>query len=347
MNDEKKEKQRAERELFELTRPFAVESPLRSWWTVASTWFLLIGTLVAASRVSFWPLRTAFSVIGGLLFVRAFILYHDFLHGAILRKSRFLKFGFYLYGLIVVTPPKSWRHSHNFHHANVGKPIPVSAGKFSLLTSDVGAVPLMTTEMWRQASWTKRLMYRVSRHPLTILAAYLTVFLYSICLYPLVREPRKYWDGAAALIAHASVIVLLWIFGGWDVMLFSFVLPFSIASCCGAYLFFAQHNFEGMQVVNAGEWTYVRASVESSSFMQLNPIMNWFTGNVGYHHVHHVNSHIPFYRLPEAMKAIPQLQTPHVTTLRLRDVWVCLRLSLWDTELNRLVTYRGAYSKSV
>lgn len=214
---------RTGKELFEATQPFAIESRVRSWWYTGCTFGLMVIVLSAAGLVAWWPARVALSIVGGLLLVRAFILYHDFMHGAILRKSRVGQFLYHLYGLVVLTPPTSWRHSHNYHHANVGKPIPVEEGKFSLLTSDIGAVPLMTAETWKQASVWQRLRYRVSRHPLTILFAYITVFLFSITLVPLLKNPRKYWDGALSVLVHGGLIALLWVFGGFSVVFFAFL----------------------------------------------------------------------------------------------------------------------------
>ena len=88
--------------------------------------------------------------------------------------------------------------------------------------------------------------------------------------------------------------------------------------------------------------THTRASLESSSFIKFGPVMNWFTANIGYHHIHHLNPMIPFYRLPDAMKAIPELQNPIVTTLSPRDVLRCFRLKLWDPESNRMISFRDA-----
>ena len=138
--------------LHDATRPFAEESLTKSWWYTGSTLVLLAIVLTGAGLISWWPVRIALSILGGLLMVRAFVMYHDFMHRAILRKSRFGKMVYHLYGLISLTPARSWRHSHNFHHANVGKPIPVQEKQFSLLTSDIGAVPLMTAEMWKQTT---------------------------------------------------------------------------------------------------------------------------------------------------------------------------------------------------
>lgn len=336
---------RSGKELHEATKPFAKESRIRSWWLTGYTFVLLAAVLAAAGIAPWWPLRLAFSVFGGLLFVRAFCLYHDFVHGAILRDSRLGRMLFYIYGLFALTPPRSWRHSHNYHHAHVGKPIPVEKGKFTLLTSDVGAVPLMTTDMWRKASFWRKLLYRASRHPLTILAAYFTVFLYSICLLPLLKNPRKFWDGALSLLAHGGAIAVIWIFAGFLTAFFVVLLPFTIAAASGAYLFFAQHNFEGLHILPREEWSHFRAALESSSYMRLGPVMNWLTANVGYHHVHHLNSLIPFYRLPEAMAAIEELQSPIITTLWPRDLLGCLRLSLWDVESQCLVTYHTFSNK--
>lgn len=328
--------------LFEETRPFATESVVTSWWCVGSTFAVLAALLVAAALLPWWPARLIASVLGGLLFVRAFILFHDFQHGALLRGSRIAKVIFYIYGLVALTPPNHWRHSHNFHHANVGKPIRLIKGKFSLLTSDVGAYPLMTTDMWRTASFWERFRYRLSRSPLTILFAYVTVFLGSLCLIPFLKNPARHREAGLAMLLHGTIIAAIWAIGGPAVLLFAFVLPFAIASAAGAYLFYAQHSFRGMRIVSIEEWTHYRGALESSSYMKLGPVMHWFTGNIGYHHVHHLNALIPFYRLPEAMAAIPELQHPCVTSLRPSDVIASLRLNLWDPNKQELVSYRDA-----
>ena len=284
--------------------------------------------LTGAGVVPWWPLRLALSVAGGLILVRAFVLYHDFMHGAILRHSRLGKVLFFLFGLFALTPPRSWRYSHNYHHAHVGKPIPEQEGKFSMVTPDVGAVPLMSTRMWQRATFGQRLWYRISRHPLTILSAYLTVFLFSICVLPTLRNPRKFWDGAVSLLLHVALFATVWGLAGFPVLFFSVLVPTTVATALGAYLFFAQHNYDGLRVMPIGHWSHFNASLESSSFMKLGPFGNWFTANIGYHHVHHLNSLIPFYRLPEAMAAIPELQHPPITSLHPRDVMRCLRLSV-------------------
>ena len=105
----------------------------------------------------------------------------------------------------------------------------------------------------------------------------------------------------------------------------------------GAYLFYAQHNFPGVKFRSNIEWCYENAALESSSYMAMNPFMQWATANIGFHHVHHINSKIPFYRLPEAMAKIPELQTASITRLTPKEIIRCLRLKLWDAGKNKMI----------
>lgn len=323
---------RVGRELLQATVPFAVESVATSWWHVGSTFVLLVAALIGAALVPWWPLRLALSVLAGLLMVRAFITYHDYMHGAILARSRLAWLLFRLYAALALTPPRSWKKSHNYHHGHVGQ----------ISTVSIGAFPIMTTRMWRQAAPAARARYRMERHPLTVLTGYVTIFAFSICLQPLLRQPLRYWDSALALLGHAALITVLWVFGGFTMAFFVVLLPMTIASALGSYLFFAQHSFKRMRIISPEAWTYYRAAMESSSYMRLNRLMQWFSGNIGYHHIHHLNVRIPFYRLPEAMAAIPELQSPVTTSLAPRDIVDCFQSSLWDEDRQRMVSYREA-----
>lgn len=325
---------RTDRELFNATRPFAHEIRARSWRYFISTYVILIGALWIAIAAPWWPLNLAGSILSGLVLVRVFILYHDFMHGAILSGSPLAKTVFYFYGCAVLTPPSSWGETHNYHHANVTK----------IEGPSIGSFPILTVEEWRKASLMQRFRYRISRHPLTIFFAYITVFLISICLAQFVHEPRKHWDSLVALAVHFSIGGLLWLTLGPAAFVFGFLIPIWVASMLGAYLFYAQHNFPAMKLHTGDEWNYFSAALESSSYLKLGPVLNWFTGNIGYHHVHHVNSRIPFYRLREAMEAVPELQNPGVTTLKPRDIVACLRLDLWDEERGRMISFEEVRS---
>ena len=142
--------------------------------------------------------------------VRAFITFHDYMHNAILSRSRLAWFLFRVYAAFSLTPPRAWKDTHNHHHGNVGKIAPDGIGSF----------PIMTTDMWKEASWSKRLYYRIERHPLTVLTGYLTVFLFSLTLFSLFRNPARYWDSLVVLLGHAALIALLWIVGGFDTTFF-------------------------------------------------------------------------------------------------------------------------------
>ena len=159
-------------------------------------------------------------------------------------------------------------------------------------------------------------------------------------MLPLLRDPARHWDSLLVLLGHVTLVAMLWVFGGFDVAFFVVLLPMTIASMIGSYLFFAQHSFEHMQVLPAETWTSRRAAMESSSYLKLNRVMRWFTGNIGYHHIHHLNVRIPFYRLPDAMEAIAALQSPVTITLSVKDILASFRCCLWDEGLQRMVSYR-------
>jgi omega-6 fatty acid desaturase (delta-12 desaturase) len=326
--------ERVDRELHQATRSFARQSPATSWWHVGSTFGLLACVLAVAAVAPWWPVRLAASTLAALLLVRAFILYHDFMHGAILPGSTAARAIFYAYAAVNLTPPRSWRDSHNFHHANVGR----------IAGSNVGAFPLMTAEAWRNASRRERITYRVIRHPLIIASAYLTIFFFSVTLLSLIRRPSRYWDSGLSLLAHGAAFAALWLLGGFDTLFFVLLLPMTMAAALGGYLFYAQHSFPGMRILPDEEWTVQRAALVSSSYLKLGSVLRWFTGNIGFHHVHHLNSLIPFYRLPDAMEAIPELQHPSVTRLTPSAVAACFRSNLWDEASGRMIDFREATS---
>jgi len=322
--------EQTDRELFKATLPFGIESVRTSWWVVGSTFLMMLASLFAAATAPVWPIRLLFSILSALLMMRAFIMYHDYMHNAILSRSRVAWWLFRLYSVLSLTPPSSWRNSHNYHHGHVGEIAADSAGAFAL----------MTTDEWRNASLAERLAYRIERHPMTIVGGYFTIFFLSVTLLPFLRNPSRHWDSLLVLLGHIALVAALWVFGGFDVAFFAVLLPMMIASMFGSYLFFAQHSFEDMRVLSAETWTSRRAAMESSSYLKLNKVMRWFTGNIGYHHIHHLNVRIPFYRLPEAMKAIPELQSPVTITLSLKDIRASFRCCLWDEGLQRMISYR-------
>lgn len=320
---------RTGRELLEATRPYTPESPTRSWWLLLSTTALLLACLFAAWQPVSWPLRAAVAVLAGLLAVREFILYHDYMHGALLRGSRLARAILYPFGLFVMTPPRVWRETHNYHHAHTAQ----------LVGSNIGSFATMTTRQWQAATPAQRRHYRLVRHPLTVLCGYFTIFMLEMCLLSFLRAPRKRWDSLLALLLNWAATALIIDRLGFATFFYGWFVPLFVACASGAYLFYAQHNFEGLHIQPREEWCYYRAALESSSYLETGPLMGFFTGNIGYHHVHHLNPTIPFYRLPEAMAAIPELQNPTRTRLTPAEIARNLRLKLWDPDAQKMVGF--------
>jgi omega-6 fatty acid desaturase (delta-12 desaturase) len=300
-------------------RPFACEQRWRSWWQLWSTIAVLGALLFVLCRDIPWLIRLPFSILAGLTIVRFFVLYHDHQHGAILKGSKLADAIMLAFGLATLNPPSVWKRSHDHHHGNNCKNFGLNAGSF----------PLMTVEAYETASVWQRFRYAAARHPLTIALGYITIFFFGMCVGPLVANPKRHFDAALSIACHAGLLLWLATGGNYNMWLAG-IIPCAISSAVGGYLFFAQHNFPGARLRPGREWDYVYAALNSSSYIRMGRLMRWFTGNIGYHHVHHLNSKIPFYRLPEAMAAIEELQAPVTTSLYPRDILACLRLQLWD-----------------
>lgn len=319
---------RTGRELLIASKEFAKEHRWLSWWHLWSTMGLLVGLLVFAALPVHMVLRVAASLFAGLVCVRTFIIFHDFQHHAILNKSRVAGAVLWIYGIWTLNPPSVWNRSHSHHHKHNSKNFGANVGSF----------PIMTKESFKVAPAWERFVYLASRHPLTIFFGYLTIFAWGMSLRPFLQNPIRHFDGGFALVFQVCLLVTLYNVFGPTTMLLSSLLPLFFACLIGGYLFYSQHNYPEAKLRTGDDWNHVEAALESSSFTKMGPILNWFTGNIGFHHVHHMNALIPFYRLPEAMDAMVELQSPGVTTLRPRDIRACLKLKVWDTASDRFVS---------
>jgi acyl-lipid omega-6 desaturase (Delta-12 desaturase) len=322
---------RSEKELFIATKQFASEFPLHSWWSLISTLAVYVLSLGACFSELPLALRAAFSILNGLVVIRLFIIYHDYQHRAILVDSLVASAIMNVYGLFVLSPPSVWSRSHDHHHKHNSKD----------MASSIGSFPTLTCEQFSQASFADRFLYRMSRHPLTIAFGYLTIFMGGMCIRALWVNPRLHKDAGLALALHilmaAGLLAL-----GVDKLLLCLILPLLVACSLGAYLFYAQHNFPGCKLNAREDWTHASAALRSSSYLKTNRVMNWFTGNIGYHHIHHLNAKIPFYRLPEVLENLAEVQKPASTSLHPGDIIACFRSNLWSPQLNRFVSYREA-----
>jgi omega-6 fatty acid desaturase (delta-12 desaturase) len=313
------------------TKAYARDYSWKSWWCILSATFLL--AVAIAGTLPILPLvwRIAGSVLAGLLMVRLFVIYHDQQHRAILPKSRLAAILMRLLGICMLCPSAVWRSSHDYHHSHNCK----------LRSANIGSFPIMTREQYRRTPVSERFLYLSMRHPFTILFGYITVFLFGMVILPFFNSPRKNIDSVPAFLLHGTIAVWLVVHFGWAVLVLTMLLPFLIAAALGSYLFYAQHNFPGVVLKDKEGWTYEGAALESSSYLKTNPVMAWFTANIGYHHIHHVNHRIPFYRLPELYRDIPEFRQAGTTSLHPFEILRCLRLKVWCVETQRMVGVQG------
>jgi len=318
---------RTGKDLILATKPFAVEIRWKSWMLTLSTLFLLIFFNYITFTDYHIVLRILASIMTGFVISRMFVIYHDYSHHTILYKSIPGRIIFSLFGLYMLAPSSIWKRSHDYHHNNNSK----------LFSASIGSYPIFSKQKFLKASKEERREYLAVRHPLNMIFGYFTLFSFGMCILSFMSSPRRHYDSLISLILHVSYIVAVIYFFGWITWILAILVPFSIACGFGAYLFYAQHNFPGVTFKNNIEWSYDHAALESSSYMKMNFFWQWATANIGFHHIHHLNAKIPFYRLPEAMKAIPELQNPKITTLDPSEIIRCLRLKIWDPDVQKMV----------
>lgn len=312
------------------TKPYAQEQRSKSWYVLFSTLFFLLAAAAGTIWGHYIVVRLASSVLMSLLMMRMFIIYHDFEHHAILQKSLFAKIIMSAYGLYMLTPASIWKRSHDYHHKNNSK----------LFSASIGSYPIATKKKFASMTKGERRAYLANRHPLVILFGYFTIFIFGMCIASFASTPKKHWDSLIALILHVALAASVFFIFDAQTLLFTIILPFTITCAIGSYLFYAQHNFPGVMFNSNEDWTYERAALESSSYMRTNKVMAWFSGNIGYHHIHHLNARIPFYRLPEAYHAIKELQAAKQTSLKISDMVKCFRLKIWDPEVQRMISLK-------
>ena len=315
------------KELILATRAFARENKAKSWIYVLSSLFILIGLLAGTLYFkNHWWLQLLCSIFAGFLIVRMFVIYHDHQHHAILNKSKIANVIMTIYGLYNLAPSSIWKRSHDYHHKHNSK----------LFSASIGSYPIVTKKKYLAMTKRERRAYLFTRHPLTILGGYFSMFLLGMCVNSFLSSPKKHFDSLIAIILHFAVAITVTYFCGWLALLFFVIIPFGVACAIGAYLFYAQHNFPGVTFSDNSGWAYEKAAMDSSSFMKMNYFWRWVTANIGYHHIHHLNSRIPFYRLPEVMNHFKEMQNVKTTTMWLSDIIDCLKLKVWDPELNKM-----------
>ncbi|HLT38392.1 MAG TPA: fatty acid desaturase [Enhygromyxa sp.] len=304
--------------------------PRRSWRLLAITIALLVGAWTPVFLPIPWPLRLLDALLVGGLLLRLCSFGHDYLHGAILVRSKLARVVFTAVGLLVLAPPRAWNDTHNFHHAHNGK----------LPAQPIGAFPLLTAAAWREASPGMRVIYRLARSPLAMLLAWPGLFVLGLNLRYFLKNPRRYLSSGAALLLHGLAHALVWTTMGPLTWALALAVPYTVMSTAGAYLFYVQHNFPGAVHVSEAAWDRRDAALTASSYLGLPGWLHWFTGNIGYHHIHHYDVRVPFYRLPEAFATIPEFNRSPDSSLAPIDVARAFALVCFDEQSGRMLAAR-------
>ena len=289
-------------------------------------WYLAYRLLA----VSFWLALPATLLAAGFM-VRVFIIFHDCGHGSFFRAQAANRAVGYITGILTLTPYDDWREEHAKHHATAG----------DLDQRGTGDVWTMTVKEYREAPLWGRVGYRLYRNPLVFLGvAPLYLFLVRN------RFTRAGSSSRARMSVYATDLALLVIFGtlfataGVRATLLVELPLLATAGAAGLWLFYVQHQFEGVYWARRGERDFVAAAMDGSSLYALPRVLQWFSGNIGFHHIHHLAPRIPNYRLPKAYREQPLLR--RVDRLTLLGSLRSLRLRLYDEDAHRLVGFHGA-----
>ncbi|HTX53840.1 MAG TPA: fatty acid desaturase [Candidatus Baltobacteraceae bacterium] len=302
----------------------------RSAWQMANTlagYGALWVAMYFSMAISYWiALALAIPTAGFLL--RLFIIFHDCGHGAFFRSRKANDTLGVLTGILVFTPYAHWRHKHARHHATAG----------DLDRRGVGDVWTLTVQEYLAAPGWKRCAYRLVRNPLVLFCIAPFFLLVVLQRFPYRRGDRREWTSVLStnLGIMGMVAGLTWLVGIQAYLLIQ-VPVLMVASSVGVWLFYVQHQFEDTYWEHRDRWNYVEAALQGSSYYQLPRVLQWFTGNIGFHHIHHLSPGIPNYNLERCHRADPLFQrVPHIT---LGASLKAMTYRLWDEQRNRLVGF--------
>jgi acyl-lipid omega-6 desaturase (Delta-12 desaturase) len=313
------------------------ETPLPAsgiWQLVSSIGLYLAAWVAMFELIHFSVLLTlALAIPTGALLVRIFILQHDCGHGSLFASRAANNAVGTICGLLTLTPYANWRRHHAGHHGTWNNLDRRQSG------ADIYS-SCLTVKEYRALPRRRRILYRTLRHP--IVAHIILPPLIFVLLYRLPFDTPKGWRRERRSV-HFTNIALIGLLAGlgfflgfWQVLVVqAFII--AVASIIGVWLFALQHRFDNSHWVRQGQWSFAAASLEGSSCLRLPRLLQWFTGNIGFHHIHHLAPHVPNYRLQACYEAIPALRARAQLTIGagLRSVW----LSLWDEEAERMVGF--------
>jgi len=309
--------------------------PLRSLLELAVTLLPFLGIWALAwwaHTISPW-LSLPLALLNAAFLVRLFMIQHDCGHGAFFKDRRLGDWVGRGIGVLTLTPYDVWRRTHAIHHASTG----------NLDRRGIGDMPTLTVQEYRDRTLLGRAGYRLVRNPVFLfgIVPFYTFFLQNRVPVGLMRSGWRYWLSAMGtnLAIAAAVALLAWL-GGADVLLLIYLPTTLLAAMAGMWLFYVQHQFEDTHWDREEDWNIQEAALHGSSYYDLPGVLRWVTANIGVHHVHHMASRIPFYRLSEVLRDHDILTK--MKRMTLMDSFRCARLHLWDEKSRRLVSFKGA-----
>lgn len=303
----------------------------RASWQLVNTFLpyaLLWYGMYWSLNFSYW-LTLALAILAGAFLIRIFIIFHDCGHGSFFKSAAANHVLGFISGLLTLTPYYHWRWEHSIHHASAGH----------LDKRGTGDIWTMTVQEYLEASRWKRFAYRLARNPF-ILFIVAPVYLFLVSQrFPSKNASKRERDSVhwmnLAILAMAAALCAT--FGVIEYLLIQLTVT-AIAGSAGVWLFYVQHQFEGVYWERAEEWDYTAAALQGSSFYRLPRILQWFSGNIGFHHIHHLSSRIPNYNLERCHKAHPLFQS--VKPITFFPSLKSLTFRLWDEPRKRLVSFR-------
>lgn len=326
--------------------PFRTPSLKRSLWQVFNTVVPFLLVWYAMYRVlsySPWLILALAPIAAGLL-IRIFIIFHDCGHASFFKSQRVNHIVGMGCGVLCFTPYFQWRHFHAVHHATSGdldrriegEVLPLTIAKYA---KSSGHVLTLTVKEYQELSSWEQLTYRVYRNPFVlfgIIPIFLFLVLNRFCDKGIGRREKwSVWGTNLALLAISVVMTLL--IGFWPYVLIQLSI-LTVTATLGVWLFYVQHQFEDSYWEQHAEWNFAEAALEGSSYYQLPRVLQWFTGNIGFHHIHHLSPRIPNYYLEACHKADPLFQ--NAQTITLGTGWKSVNLRLWDEDQQKLISFR-------
>jgi omega-6 fatty acid desaturase (delta-12 desaturase) len=310
---------------------FQQPSTPRALWQIINTLvpYAALWYLMYLSRAISWWLVVPLAILAGAFLVRIFIIFHDCGHGSYFKSRWANDLTGFLTGVLTFTPYYHWRWEHNIHHASSGH----------LDKRGVGDIWTLTVQEYLEASRWKRFAYRLARNPFILFAVapfYLFLFRQRLPSRT-ASKPERHSVYAMNLALLAMALALSLVFGVVNYVIIQSII-LMVAGGLGVWLFYVQHQFEGVYWERGGDWDYTAAALQGSSFYKLPKILQWFSGNIGFHHIHHLSYRIPNYNLERCHRADPLFQmVPPVT---LFGSLKSLTFRLWDENERRLVSFR-------